>query len=53
MSQKSFAPPARAPTEKLVRDIRRAACERHYAKDKIRIVLEGLAFDLRIEYIEN
>ncbi len=45
MSQKSSVPPARAPAEKLVRDIRRAKRKRHSAEDKIRIVLEGLVFD--------
>ena len=42
MSQKSSAPPTRVPTEKLVRDIRRATRKHHSAEDKIRIVLEGL-----------
>jgi transposase len=42
MSQKSSAPPARVPAEKLVRDIRRATRKHHAAEDKIRIVLEGL-----------
>jgi len=42
MSQKSFAPAARPPGEKLVRDIRRATRKHHSAEDKIRIVLEGL-----------
>jgi transposase len=42
MSQKSSAPPARVPAEKLVRDIRRATRKHHSAEDKIRIVLEGL-----------
>jgi transposase-like protein len=42
MSQKSSAPPARVPAEKLVRDIRRAPRKHHSAEDKIRIVLEGL-----------
>jgi transposase len=42
MSQKSSAPPARVPAEKLVRDIRRAARKHHSAEDKIRIVLDGL-----------
>jgi transposase len=42
MSQKSSVPPARAPGEKLVRDIRRATRKHHSAEDKICIVLEGL-----------
>ena len=42
MSQKSSAPPARVPAEKLVRDFRRATRKPHSAEDKIRIVLEGL-----------
>ena len=40
--RKSYAPPARVPAEKLVRDIRRDARKQHSAEDKIRIVLEGL-----------
>ena len=42
MSQKSSAPTAKAPAEKVVRDIRRATRKHHSAEDKIRIVLEGL-----------
>ncbi len=42
MSQKSSAPPARVPAEKLARDIRRATHKHHSAEDKIGIVLEGL-----------
>ena len=42
MSQKSSAPPARVPAEKLVRDIRRATRKHHSGEDKIRIVLDGL-----------
>lgn len=42
MSQKSSAPTAKAPAERLVRDIRRATRKHHSAEDKIRIVLEGL-----------
>jgi hypothetical protein len=42
MCQKYSAPPTRVPAEKLVRDIRRATRKHHSAKDKIRIVLEGL-----------
>ena len=46
MSQKSSAPKGRiqekAPTEQVVRDIRRATRKHHSAEDKIRIVLEGL-----------
>ena len=53
MSQKSSAPPARVPAEKLVRDIRRATRKHHSAEDKIRITLEGLVFDLSNEIIEN
>jgi hypothetical protein len=45
MNQKSSGPAARVPTEKLVRDIRRATHKRHSVEDKIRIFLEGLAFD--------
>jgi len=48
MSQKSSAPPARVPAEKLVRDIRRATRKHHSAEDKIRIVLEGLRGEERI-----
>ncbi len=42
MSQKSFAPTAKPPAEKLVRDIRRVTRKHHSTEDKIRIVLEGL-----------
>lgn len=42
MSQKSSAPAAKVPAEKVVRDIRRATRKHHSAEDKIRIVLEGL-----------
>jgi len=42
MSQKSSAPAAKLPAEKLVRDIRRATRKHHSAEDKMRIVLEGL-----------
>ena len=42
MSQKSSAPPARMPAEKLQRDICGATRKHHSAEDKIRIVLEGL-----------
>ena len=48
MSPKSAAPPtreptvAKAPAERVVRDIRRATRKQHTAEDKIRIVLEGL-----------
>jgi transposase len=42
MSQKSSAPPAGVPAEKLIRDIRRATRKPHSAEDKIQIVLEGL-----------
>ena len=51
MSQKSSAPPARVPAEKLVRDIRRAARKRHSAKGSIRIVMEGLGSEESIENI--
>jgi transposase len=48
MSQKSSAPgtpapgTAKAPAERVVRDIRRATRKQHSAEEKIRIVLEGL-----------
>ena len=48
MSQKSSALPARgaaaakAPAERVVRDIRRATRKQYSAEEKIRIVLEGL-----------
>ncbi len=52
MSQKSAAPPApaparaprtaKAPAERVVRDIRRATRKQYSAEEKIRIVLEGL-----------
>ena len=42
MSQKSSAPPAQAPAEKLVRDIRHAMRKHHSAEDKIRSVMEWL-----------
>jgi hypothetical protein len=51
MSQKSSAPPARVPAEKLVRDIRRAARKHHAAEDRIRNVLEGAASKESIENI--
>jgi transposase len=51
MSQKSSAPPARVPAEKLVRDIRRATRKHHSAEDKIRIVWEGRVFEEGIENI--
>jgi transposase len=38
-------PPALAPAEKLVRDIRRATRKHHSAEDKIRIILVGLFGD--------
>ena len=41
-SQKSSAPAAKPPPEKVVRDIRRATRRHHSVEDKIRIVLEGL-----------
>ena len=53
MSQKSSAPPARVPAEKLVRDIRRATRKHHSAEDKIRIVLEGRGSEEGIENIEK
>ena len=40
MRQKSG--PRKAPSEKLVKDIRRATRKRHSAEEKIRIVLDGL-----------
>ena len=49
MSQKSSVPAARAgaaaakaPAERVVRDIRRRTRKQHTAEDKIRVVLEGL-----------
>ena len=45
MSQKSSAPPTRVPAQKLVRDTRRVTRKHHSADGKIRIVLEGPAFD--------
>ena len=49
MSQKSPAPAAgaaaataKAPAERVVRDIRRRTRKQHSAEDKIRVVLEGL-----------
>jgi transposase len=51
MSQKSSAPPVRVPSEKLVRDIRRATRKHYSAEDKIRIVWEGLVFEEGIENI--
>lgn len=40
MSQKSTKPPS--PSERLVRDIRRATRKQYAAEEKIRIVLDGL-----------
>ena len=48
MSQKSSAPPARVPAEKLVRDIHHATRKHRSAEDKIRIVLEGLRGEVSI-----
>ena len=49
MSQRSSAPPAKAPSperkapaERVVRDIRRRTRKQHSAEEKIRVVLEGL-----------
>ena len=49
MSQRSPAPPAarataaaKAPAERVVRDIRRRTRKQHSAEEKIRVVLEGL-----------
>ena len=42
MSQKSSAPIAKTPAEKLVREIRRVTRKHHAADDKIRLVLEGM-----------
>jgi transposase len=42
MSQKTSAPPMRAPAEKLVRDSRRVTRKHYAAEDQIRIVLQGL-----------
>ena len=44
MSQKSSAPPAWVPAEKLVRDIRRAARKQYPAESKIRVILDRLGF---------
>ena len=40
MRQKSG--PRKAPSEKIVKDIRRATRKRHSSEEKIRIVLDGL-----------
>jgi transposase len=40
MSQKASGP--RSPSERLVKDIRRATRKHHAAEDKIRVVLDGL-----------
>ena len=53
MSQKSSAPPVRVPAEKRVRVIRRATRKHHSAKDKIRILPEGLKFEYSTEFIEK
>lgn len=53
MSQKSSAPPARVPAEKLVRDIRGATRKRHAAECKVRIVQEGSFFEESIENTEK
>ena len=53
MSQKSAGPPARVPAEKLVRDIRRTTRKDHSAADQIRIVMEGLRDEARIENTEK
>jgi hypothetical protein len=53
VTQKSSAPPSRVPAEKLVRDICRAMRKHHSAKDKSRIVLEGLESEESIENIEK
>jgi transposase len=42
MGQKSSTAAAKAPAERVVRDIRRATRKHHSAEDKIRVVLEGL-----------
>jgi len=42
MSQKSSTAAAKAPAERVVRDIRRGTRKHHSAEDKIRVVLEGL-----------
>ena len=42
MSRKSSTPAAKAPAERVVRDILRARRKHHSAEDKIRGVLEGL-----------
>ncbi len=46
MNQKSSTSPS--PSERLVKDIRRAARKHHSAEDKIRIVLDGLRGDASI-----
>jgi hypothetical protein len=45
--------PVRVPAEKLAHDIRRAARKDHSAKDKIRIVLEGLECEESIKNTEK
>ncbi len=57
MSQKSSAPAARynsaakAPAERVVRDIRRRTRKHHSAEEKIRIVLEGLRGEDSIAFV--
>ncbi len=46
MNQKSSTPPS--PSERLVKDIRRATRKHYSAEDKIRIVLDGLRGDASI-----
>jgi hypothetical protein len=53
MSQKSSAPPARVPAEKLVRDVCRAAPKHHSAEGNIRSVSEGLESEESIENTEK
>ncbi len=49
MSQKSSAP--KKPSERLVRDIRRATRKHYSAEDKIRVVLDGLRGEASIAAI--
>jgi hypothetical protein len=51
MSQKSTAPPAHVPAEKLVRDIRRATRKHHSADSKVCGVPEELDSEENIDNI--
>ncbi|MFN8982389.1 MAG: hypothetical protein ACK5X9_07640 [Alphaproteobacteria bacterium] len=53
MTQKSSAPPARVPAEKLIRDIRRSRRMYHSAVGKSCSVLKGLGFEKSIEKIRK